>query len=103
MNFYEIKAERYEVAFNVDIRDVIEENIQIIEDYVRKLTYDIVAMQNVEISVAELGKSSVVHMAEHIVDTIENYARDLGLSYMKMNSGEVHDNAMLNIIIDTQE
>ncbi|MGD9566998.1 MAG: M20 family metallo-hydrolase [Sedimentibacter sp.] len=89
------------VIFNVDIRDVIEENIQIIAEHIIKLAHDAGVNQNVEISVAELGKSSVVQMAEHLVNTIENCTKELGLSYIKMNSGAVHDNAMLNGIIDT--
>lgn len=89
------------VIFNVDIRDVIEENIQLIADHVKKLAHETAALQNVEITIAELGKSSVVQMADHIVDVIENCTKEIGLSYIKMNSGAVHDNAMLNGIIDT--
>jgi len=89
------------VIFNVDIRDVVEENIKLIAEYVKKLAFEIATLQNVEISIDELGKSSVVHMADHIVDTIEKSTKDLELSYIKMNSGAVHDNAMLNGIIDT--
>lgn len=36
-----------------------------------------------------------------IVNVLEGCAKELGLSYMLMNSGAVHDNAMLKDFVDT--
>lgn len=89
------------VIFNVDIRDVIEENISTMTNRIKEIANDIAEKQNVEISIKELGSARVVEMAEHIINTILESTEELGLTYKKMNSGAVHDNAMFSGIIDT--
>lgn len=89
------------VVFNVDIRDVIEENIKEIADFIKELCKETAAAKNVNVSIIKLGESNVVHMADRIVNTIEESAKQMNLPYIRMNSGAVHDNAMLNGIIET--
>lgn len=68
---------------------------------IKEIANDIAKKQNVEISIKELGSARVVEMAEHIINTILESTEELGLTYKKMNSGAVHDNAMFSGIIDT--
>lgn len=90
-----------ETTFNVDIRDVIQKNIDKITDQVEKLCKDIGAVNEVETKVKVIGSSKVVHMGKNLVSLLEEQANKYGLSNMRMNSGAVHDNAMLNEIIPT--
>lgn len=90
-----------ETIFNVDIRDVVQENINTISKQVEKLCIEIAADNDVEIEAKLIGSSKVVHMDESLVNIIEEQANINNLSNMRMNSGAVHDNAMLNGIIPT--
>jgi hydantoinase/carbamoylase family amidase len=90
-----------ETIFNVDIRDVVQENINIISKQVESLCIEIALQRDVEIEVKLIGSSKVVHMDESLVNIIEEQANINNLSNMRMNSGAVHDNAMLNGIIPT--
>lgn len=90
-----------ETIFNVDIRDVVQENINTISKQVEKLCIEIAAENDVEIEVKLIGSSKVVQMDEFLVNIIEEQANINNLSNMRMNSGAVHDNAMLNGIIPT--
>ncbi len=90
-----------ETVFNVDIRDVIQENIDKISENAKQLCTEIAANNGVDISIKLIGSSKVVHMDESLVSIIENKANENGYSNIRMNSGPVHDNAMLNGIIPT--
>lgn len=90
-----------ETVFNVDIRDVVQENIDKISNNVKQLCTDIANDNDVEIVIKLIGSSKVVHMDESLVSIIEKKANENGLSNIKMNSGAVHDNAMVNGIIPT--
>lgn len=90
-----------ETIFNVDIRDVVQENIDTISQQVETLCREIAADNDVEINVKIIGSSKVVHMDESLVKLIEEQAKANQLSNMRMNSGAVHDNAMLSGIIPT--
>ncbi len=90
-----------ETIFNIDIRDVVQENIDEISEKAKKLCIEIAANNEVEIEVKLVGSSKVVHMDESLVNIIEDQANKNNLSNMRMNSGAVHDNAMLNGIIPT--
>ena len=90
-----------ETIFNVDIRDVIQENIDKISEDVEQVCNEIANNNDVEIVTKLIGSSKVVHMDESLVKVIEDQANKNNLSNIKMNSGAVHDNAMLNGIIPT--
>jgi hydantoinase/carbamoylase family amidase len=90
-----------ETIFNVDIRDVVQENIDAISQQVEALCLEIAADNDVEVEVKLIGSSKVVHMDESLVNLIEEQAKKNQLSNMRMNSGAVHDNAMLSGIIPT--
>ncbi len=90
-----------ETIFNVDIRDVVQENIDTISKQVENICKSISSDNDVEINIKLIGSSKVVHMDESLVEIIEKQANRNNLSNIKMNSGAVHDNAMLNGIIPT--
>lgn len=90
-----------EVDFYIDIRDVVQENIDVITKNVEQLCYSIAKKDKVEIEIETIGSSKVVKMDRELVDILEDEAKEKKLSYKRMNSGAVHDNAMLNDIIPT--
>lgn len=90
-----------ETVFNIDIRDVIQENIDKISEDAKTLCMKISDSNGVDTTIKLIGSSKVVYMDDVLVDTIEKQANKHSLSNIRMNSGAVHDNAMLNGIIPT--
>ncbi len=84
-----------QVVFTVDIRDVTEEGIRILEEELERLTGQAMADYGVTITVAELGYSDIIRLSPAVTGIIEQQARARQASYMVMNSGAVHDCAML--------
>lgn len=90
-----------ETVFNIDIRDVIQENIDKISEAAKTLCMNISHSNGVDTTIKLIGSSKVVYMDDKLVETIEKQANKHSLSNIRMNSGAVHDNAMLNGIIPT--
>lgn len=90
-----------EVVFYIDIRDVVQQNIQIISKNIEQLCYSVASSNNVQCGIEMIGSSEVVNMDEKLVRVLIDQAEKANLSYKIMNSGAVHDNAMLNDIIPT--
>lgn len=90
-----------EVVFFIDIRDVIQENINKLTEEINLLCKSVANSSQVAIEIETIGSSEVVEMDRHLVRIIEEEAEKENIKYKKMNSGAVHDNAMLNDIIPT--
>lgn len=90
-----------EVIFFIDIRDVIQRNIDVITKNIEQLCFSLAKSNKVEIEIITIGSSKVVNMNKILVDILEGQAKATNLNYKKMNSGAVHDNAMLTDIIPT--
>ncbi|MGD9569199.1 MAG: M20 family metallo-hydrolase [Sedimentibacter sp.] len=90
-----------ETVFNIDIRDVIQESIDKISEDAKTLCMKISHSNGVDTTIKLIGSSKVVYMDDILVETIERQANKHSLSNIRMNSGAVHDNAMLNGIIPT--
>jgi hydantoinase/carbamoylase family amidase len=89
-----------EVEFFVDIRDVKEEGIECIENELKKKSIDVIEKYGVAIHIEEIGMSDVVHLSRRVTRVIEESAIVKGIKYMKINSGAVHDSAMLSEVTD---
>lgn len=70
--------------------------IRQIEELYRKT----IEKHNIEGEYNEIGSSDIVITSDFVKEALINSAEDLGIKYMIMNSGAVHDNAMLNGIVD---
>ena len=88
------------VVFSVDIRDVKESGIDDIVKKMRSRCSDVESSDNVSIDIELVGKSSCIVLSQKIADIIENSVMDSTLPYRRMNSGAVHDAAMLASITD---
>lgn len=84
-----------QVTFTVDIRDVTEEGIRIIEEELDRLAKEASEEHGVNISVADIGNSGVIRLSSAVIGVIEECAEARQADYMVMNSGAVHDCAML--------
>lgn len=83
------------VEFYVDIRDVVEMNIensyQQLSDYILLTCLE----ANLRCIIDKVGESKPVECSERLIATIETAATKKDLPYLRMNSGAVHDCAML--------
>lgn len=84
-----------QVVFNVDIRDVTEEGIRIIEEELENLTEEAAEEYGVDMTVKEIGHSDIIRLSPLVTEVIEASARARQADYLLMNSGAVHDCAML--------
>ncbi len=90
-----------ETIFSVDIRDVKQDNIERISDHVNELCERIAKEKNVEVKIKLIGSSKSVKMDQDLIGIIEEEVLLNDINYIRINSGAVHDNAMLNDIIPT--
>ncbi|WP_026574218.1 M20 family metallo-hydrolase [Bacillus sp. UNC438CL73TsuS30] len=88
------------VKFFVDARDVEMKGIDFVTDYlVEKVSK--VAKEHSLISQIELvGQSQIKPLSPRIMNVLEQEAIAAGFSYKKMNSGAVHDAALMTDVTD---
>lgn len=89
-----------EIKFSIDIRDGNKNSIEVMKSEILRLVHDISDRKVVSIEIEELGGSDPVLMSDNIKNIIEESVLKSKISYMHLNSGAVHDNAMLDGIID---
>lgn len=89
-----------EVVFTVDIRDIdagaIQDTIQKIEKYAKIISEE----RGVQIAFRTIGTSSPIALSPRIKAVIEKAVAKCSDSWMKMNSGAVHDAAMMASVTD---
>ena len=88
------------VEFTVDIRDIQPEGIDIIEAMIRNEAAAIGAREGVHIHIDLIASSPCVHFAPTLVNIIEDVVKKKNASYRRINSGAVHDAAMLAEVTD---
>ena len=88
------------VTFTVDIRDVEQNGIDEMINFVDKELKYIIEKYNVTASYNLIGESKCIELSKKITDVIENSITSLNIPYMRMNSGAVHDAAMFAQVTD---
>lgn len=83
------------VQFSVDIRDIREDGIEQVVAYLKNQIRCAEESYHVTAELNLVGTSGCIRLHPDIVDCIEACVKDSGISYMRMNSGAVHDAAML--------
>ena len=83
------------IEFFVDVRDVEMEGIELIADEIQGKIKEVVKTYGLDGTIDLVGESSSVALSGKIIDTIEKTAKEKGYKYKLMNSGAVHDSAML--------
>lgn len=84
-----------EVDFFVDIRDVEARGIEIVAKELIEKTKEIAEKRKLRTNVDLIGESECVQLSPNIVRIIEETAKEKGCKYKIMNSGAVHDAAVL--------
>lgn len=84
-----------QVQFSVDIRDVREEGIQMVLDGIVQKARELEQSDQVQIQMNLVGSSPCVMLDKEMADRIEASVQKRDVPYMRMNSGAVHDSAML--------
>lgn len=88
------------VQFSVDIRDVCEDGMERVISYIKEKCKEIGAATDVATEVTEIGKSECIRLCPRITKLIEEVTAEKGLPYKCMNSGAVHDAAMMTAVTD---
>lgn len=88
------------VIFSVDIRDVRPEGIERMEELLRGKIVEVCKEYGLKSEVTLLGDSRPIVLPDALISTIESVAKGLGVPYLKMNSGAVHDSCLLADIMD---
>lgn len=84
-----------EVEFFVDIRDVDEKGIEIVEKRMKEEIKKAEEVYDLKAKIELLGKSDSVTLSTQVIDSIEEAAVENNYNFKEMNSGAVHDAAML--------
>lgn len=84
-----------EAVFTVDIRDVTEEGIGVIEEALQDLVKKHSMDRGVQAEILEVAHSDIVRLSSAVIEVIEDSAKKSSVDYLTMNSGAVHDCAML--------
>ncbi len=89
------------VKLSVDIRSNEDENIKTIGNEIIKEVERIEKSLDIDIEVKNTLYVPPVHMAKEITDIMEKSTKQLGYSYMRMNSGAGHDAMIMAEIAPT--
>lgn len=88
------------VEFFVDVRDVEVEGIDLIANALTEKVNAVTTEDNLQGKIELIGESNPVKLSSRITHAIEETAIKYGCNYMKMNSGAVHDAAMMTDLTD---
>lgn len=86
------------VQFSVDIRDIREDGIEKVVEYLKNQIRCVEENNHVTAELNLIGTSDCIRLHPDIVNCIEECVKDRGIPYMRMNSGAVHDAAMLTAV-----
>lgn len=89
-----------EVSFTVDIRDVDEAGIDKALSLLEEAMARVSASDGVKTSLSTIGRNKPVVLTDRVVSAIREAVRECGAPFMEMNSGAVHDTAMLAGVTD---
>ncbi|WP_026691941.1 Zn-dependent hydrolase [Peribacillus kribbensis] len=88
------------VEFYIDIRDVEPEGIKRVVDYITERLCEVSKEDCLKSRIELIGKSSSVKLSSSVISLMEQAAAESGAPYMKINSGAVHDSAMMADVTD---
>ncbi|GAB1475877.1 Zn-dependent hydrolase [Bacillota bacterium] len=83
------------VIFTVEVRDKDNDKIKRLMEGITETILSIAAEQEMECHMREVAASAPIKLDGNIIKIIEAQAIKSGLSYLVMNSGAVHDAAMI--------
>jgi len=84
-----------EVNFTVDIRDITQEGIDTVTELIKKEAEAVEKEDHVTVTIGLIGESSPIKLSDRVTGIVEEAVKETGAPYQCMNSGAVHDAAML--------
>ncbi|MBY7144444.1 Zn-dependent hydrolase [Virgibacillus sp. NKC19-3] len=88
------------VEFFVDVRDVESKGVDLITKELMEKVNAVATEDKLQSEVELIGASDPIKLSSSIVHKIEETASTQGYNYIKMNSGAVHDAAMMTSVAD---
>lgn len=88
------------VEFSIDIRDIRESLIESASSAILDLTRSIARDRNIQCETELTGKSPPRPMAPAIIECLATLANHAGIPHHRMNSGALHDAAMITRVTD---
>lgn len=89
-----------EVEFYVDIRDVEAKGVEIVSGKLDQKVKEVSDEHSLKSTIELVGESRTVKLSSRLIEKIEETAIEKGFDYLKLNSGAVHDTAMLSGLTD---
>jgi len=83
------------VIFTLDIRDIDPEGINITVKEVKKKMKEVTVLHGVKLGIQLIGEADPIKLSTEVINTIEEAANEMGVTYKRMNSGAVHDSSLL--------
>ncbi|MDM5228252.1 Zn-dependent hydrolase [Cytobacillus sp. NJ13] len=88
------------VEFYVDIRDVEARGVEIVSGKLAQKIKEVSDEHSLKSTIGLVGESKTVKLSSKLIEKIEKTAIEQGFDYLKVNSGAVHDTAMLSGLTD---
>lgn len=88
------------VSFVVDVRDIHEETIQSAVDQIKEAVEEAAKENDVKYTVEKIASSSAIQISDEIKSVMEDQAKELGIDYILMPSGAVHDSNYMAEVTD---
>lgn len=89
------------VELSIDIRDVVEENIEKFKNEIFKFTVKLEKKYKVKAIINVPFTHSPIHLSKEVIDIIESVSKDLKIRSKKMNSGAGHDSQNMAKVVKT--
>lgn len=83
------------VRFTVDIRSGSDDYIKEATNLIRSLCMEIAEGRNVKCEIRDVADSAAIPLSRKVIEGMRSLAEDQGLVFKVMDSGAVHDTAML--------
>lgn len=88
------------VSFSVDVRDISQQGIEQAVQQITNAAQKIAADRGVQIQINTIGTSAPINLSDRIMKVIENAVSMCSSSWRTINSGAVHDAAMMASVTD---
>jgi hydantoinase/carbamoylase family amidase len=89
------------VELSIDIRDVVEENIEKFKNEIFKYTVKLGKKYKVKAIIDVPFTHSPIHLSKEVIGIIESVSNDLKIRSKKMNSGAGHDSQNMAKVVKT--
>ena len=84
------------VTFTIDVRDTDQNGIDTVEKEVRALAEEVCQTYHLKFTMEQLSETQPILFSKEVIDAIELSATNRKTSFIKMNSGALHDSCLMN-------